>query len=115
MTSKPQTVLLAADLEPMEDADEFDSMEHESWWGETADWEHLSDQQFFLLEDGGFQDLILDVSEPHRVQLTQVLLSSPNVIANTPGRTTLVQHYITVNDLQDQYSTLYFVPTIFMK
>ena len=31
MTSKPQTVLLAADLEPMEDADEFDSMEHESW------------------------------------------------------------------------------------
>ena len=28
MTSKPQTVLLAADLEPMEDTDEFDSMEH---------------------------------------------------------------------------------------
>ena len=54
MTSKPQTVLLAADLEPMEDADEFDSMEYESWWGETADWEHLSAEQFFPLEDGGF-------------------------------------------------------------
>ena len=41
---------------------------------------------------------MLDVSEPQMVQLTQVLLSYPNVIANTPGRTTLVQHYITVGD-----------------
>ena len=37
-------------------------MEHECWSGETADWEHLSAEQFFPLEDGGFQDLTLDVA-----------------------------------------------------
>ena len=61
-----QTVLLAADLEPMEDANESGSTEHQSWSGEIADWEHLSAEQFFPLEDGGFQDLILDVLEPQR-------------------------------------------------
>ena len=34
MTPKPQTVLLAADLEPMEDANESGSMKHQSWSGE---------------------------------------------------------------------------------
>ena len=61
-----QTVLLAADLEPMEDANESGSTEHQSWSGEIADWEHLSAEQFFPLEDSGFQDLILDVPEPQR-------------------------------------------------
>ena len=56
-------------------------------------------EQFFPLEDGGFQDLTLDVPESQKAQLTQVLLSYPNVIATTPGRTTLVQHYITVGDV----------------
>ena len=52
----------AAEFEPEEDADESSSMEHECWSGETADWEHLSAEQFFPLEDGGFQDLTLDVA-----------------------------------------------------
>ena len=69
-------------------------MEHQSWSGEIAEWEHPSAEQFFPLEDGGFQDVILDVPEPQRAQLTRVLLSYPNVITTTPGRTTLVQHYI---------------------
>ena len=42
MTPKPQTVLLVADLEPMGDADESGSMEHQSWSAETADWGHPS-------------------------------------------------------------------------
>ena len=92
MTYKPQTVLFAADLEPicMEDADESGNIELESWSEETTDWEHLSAEQFFPLEDGGFQDFILYIPEPQRAQLTQVLLSYSNVIANTPARTTLV-------------------------
>ena len=71
----------------MEDAEKSGSMEHQSWSGEIAEW-----------EDGGFQDVLLDVPEPQRAQLTQVLLSYPNVITTTSGRTTLVQHYITVGD-----------------
>ena len=110
MTSKPQTVLVAADLEPMEDADKSGSMEHQSWSGEIADWEHPSAEQFFPLEDGGFQDVILDVPEPQRAQLTQVLLSYPNVITTTPGRTTLVQHYITVGDAVPVQQKPYRIP-----
>ena len=110
MTPKPQTVLLAADLESMGDADESSSMEHQSWSAEIADWEHPSAEQFFPLEDGGLQDVILDVLEPQRAQLTQVLLSYPNVITNTPGRTTLVQHYITVGDAVPVQQKPYRIP-----
>ena len=74
MTSKVQTDLLAADFEPLKDADESSSMEHEGSSGETADWEHLSAERFFSLLDGGFQDLTLDVPEPQKAQLTQPLL-----------------------------------------
>ena len=78
--------------------------------GEIADWEHLSAEQFFPLEDGGFQDSILDVPEPQRAQLTQVLLSYPYVITNTPGRTTLVQHYIIVGDAVPVQQKPYQIP-----
>ena len=57
----------------MGDADETGSMEHQSLSAEIADWEHPSAEQFFPLKDGGFQDLILDVPEPQRAQLIQVL------------------------------------------
>ena len=57
---------------------------------ERADWVQLGAEPFFPLGDGGVQDLTLDVSEPQE----KVLLSDPNVIANTPGRTTIVQHYV---------------------
>ena len=85
-------------------------MEHEGWSGETADWEHLSAEQFFQLEDGGFQDLTLDVPESQKAQLTQILLSYPNVIAATPARTTLVQHYITVGDTVPVQQKPYQIP-----
>ena len=39
--------------------------------------------------------MMLDVPEPQRGQLTKVLLSYLSVIANTPRRNTVVQHYIT--------------------
>ena len=42
MACYSQTVLLATDLEPVEDAGEFGSMEHEGWSDEIADWIHLS-------------------------------------------------------------------------
>ena len=80
LTSEPQTVLLVADFEPLEDADKFSSAEHGGWSGKTADWEHLSAKQFFPLEDGSFQEIMLAVLEPQKAQLTQVLLSYPNVI-----------------------------------
>ena len=102
--------MLAAEFEPQEDADEYSSMEHEGWSGETADWEHLSAEQFFPLEDGGFQDLTLDVPESQKAQLTQVLLSYPNVIATTPGRITLVQHYITIGDAVPVQQKPYQIP-----
>ena len=102
--------MLAADVEPLEDADESSHMEHEGWSGKTADWERLSAEQFFPLEDGGFQDLTLDVPEPQKAQLTQVLLAYPNVIATTPGRTTLAQHYITVGDAVPAQQKPYRIP-----
>ena len=37
-----QTVLLPTDLEPVEDAREFGSMEHGGWSDDIADWVHLS-------------------------------------------------------------------------
>ena len=112
LIEQPQKILLAADLEPIGDADGSSSMEHQSWSVEIADWEHpiASAEQFFPLEDGGFQDVILDVPEPQRAQLTQVLLSYPNVITTTPGRTTLVQHYITVGDAVPVQQKPYRIP-----
>ena len=95
----PQPVLLAADLETKEETPESSSGEHESWSEETSDWGHISAEQFFpLVENKGLQELMLDVPEPQRGQLTKVLLSYPGVIANTPGRATVVQHYNTAGD-----------------
>ena len=90
----PQPVLLAADLEMKEETPESSSGEHESWSEETSDCGHISAKQFFpLVENEGLQDMMLDVPKPQRGQLAKVLLSYPSVIANTPGRTTVVQHY----------------------
>ena len=54
--------------------------------------------------------MILEVTEPQRAQLTQILLSYPNVITNTPGKTTLVQHYITVGDAVPVQHKPYRIP-----
>ena len=73
MTSKPQTVFLAADFETKEEALESRTGEHESWPEETSDWWHINAERFFpLMENSGSQDLILDVPEPQRGQLTKV-------------------------------------------
>ena len=111
MTSKPQTVLLAADFETKEEALESSTGEHESWPEETSDWGHINAEQFFpLVENSGSQDLMLDVPEPQRGQLTKVLLSYPSVLANTPGRTTVVKHYITVGDAIPVQQKPYRIP-----
>ena len=111
MTSKPQTVLLAVDLETKEEALESSTGEHESWPNETSDWGHIHAEQFFpLVENSGLQDLMLDVPEPQTGQLTNVLLSYPSVIANTPGRTILVQYYITFGDAVPLQQKPYCIP-----
>ena len=55
-------------------------------------------EQFFPSEVTGTQDVILNVPEPQETELKQVLLCYPSVLAKTPGRTTLVKHYINVGD-----------------
>ena len=40
LIEQPQKVLLVADLEPIGDTDGSNSMEHQSWSAEIADWEH---------------------------------------------------------------------------
>ena len=92
MASKPQTVLLAADLETKEEALESSTGEHESWPEETSDWRHINAEQFFpLMENSGLTNFMLDVPEPQRGQLTKILLSYHSVIANTQERTTIVK------------------------
>ena len=112
ISSHSQAVLLAAGSEPKDDVEGPRSadLEHERWSGETAEWGQLDAEQFFPLENGGSQDLMLDVSEPQKSQLKQVLLSYPDVIANAPGRTTLVQHYINVGDTAPIQQKPYRVP-----
>ena len=71
MTSRLKTVMLTADLETEEEALESSTGEHESWPEETSDWGHINAEQFSLLvENDVLQDLMLDVPEPQRVQLT---------------------------------------------
>ena len=107
----PQPVLLVADLETEEETSESSSGEHESWSEEMSDWGHISAEQFFpLVENEGLQDMMLDIPEPQRGQLAKVLSSYPSVIANTPGRTTVVQHYITVGDAIPVQQKPYRIP-----
>ena len=58
----------------------------------------------------GAQELKLDMEEPKKGQLQEVLLSFPQVLANTPGRTNLVQHHISVGDASPIQQKPYRVP-----
>ena len=69
---------------------------------EEVNWGGPSDEQFFPLDVSGTQEVKLGIEQPKKGQLEEVLLCFPEVLADMPGRTTLVQHHIRVGD--DQYS-----------
>ena len=64
---------------------------------DTQYWQETSEEQFTPLEIDEFRNL--NVSEPQRGQLCEILLSFPQVLATQPGRTNLVQHLISVEDV----------------
>ena len=78
---------------------------------DTQYWQETSEEQFFPLEVDGVQEVNLNISEPQRGQLCEILLSFPQVLAIQPGRTILVQHFISVGDVtpiqQKPYRVLY--------
>ena len=101
ITPHPQAALLTTGSELQ---DEITSAENpEEWVGSST-------KLFFPVEDGGSQDVTLDLPEPQRVPLQQILLSLPRVLAKTPGRTTVVQHYINVGDAVPVQQWPYRVP-----
>ena len=106
--SPTQAVSLALDLEGS--VEELDDNGHTEY-PEEIGWSGPSDEQFFPLEVSGAQELRLDMEEPKRGELQGILLSFPQVLANTPGRTNLVWHHISVEDVlpipQKPYWVLY--------
>ena len=65
-------------------------------------------EQFFPSEVTGTQDVILNVPEPQeRVKTNSPV---PSVLAKTPGRTTLVKHYIKVGDAVSVQQKPYRIP-----
>jgi len=51
---------------------------------DTRCWQDSSEEQFFPLELDGVQEVNLNVSEPKRRQLCEILLSFPQVLATQP-------------------------------
>jgi len=60
-------------------------------WKTLKCWQDSSEEQFFPLELDGVQEVNLNVSEPKRGQLCEILLSFPQVLTTQPGRT---NHYL---------------------
>jgi len=52
----------------------------------------------------------LNISEPQMGQLCEILLSFPQVLSTQPGRTNLVQHFISVGDVTQIQQKPYRVP-----
>ena len=74
------------------------------------EWVGSSTELLFPAENAVSQDVTLDVSESQRVPIQQILLSFLRVLAKTPGRTTVVQHYINVGDAVPVQQRPYRVP-----
>ena len=109
MPSQPpiQTASLAFDLEgAMEELNDDEPTKY----SEEINWPGPSDEQFFPLEESGTQELRSDMEEPKRIQLQEVLLSFPAVLATTPGRTNLVRHHVSVGDAIPIQQKPYRVP-----
>ena len=85
MTPHPQAALLTTGSELQDEIANVENLEEQV---------RSSNELFFPAENGGSQDVTLDVSESQRVPIQQILLSFPRVLAKTPGRTTVVQHYV---------------------
>ena len=92
--SPPQTALLPVDHEFKDSTEKYSSTEQEGW-SEVGDYVKFS-EQFFSSEVTDVQDVILNVPEPQEMELKQILLCYLSVLDKTPGRTTLVKHYINV-------------------
>ena len=87
--------------------DELERVEQE----EIATWDGPSDEHFFPLELNGAQKVTLEMMEPQRGELHEILQSVPEVLATTPGRTHLVEHSVCVgNDVAPIQQKPYRVP-----
>ena len=94
----PSTQAVSLALDPEGTVEELDGNGHTEY-PEEMGWSGPSDEQFFPMEVSGAQKLKLDMEEPKRGELQGILLSFPEVLANIPGRTNLVQHHIRVGDV----------------
>ena len=104
-----QAAILAID--PEGTTEEVNDTDHEhAEYLEVVSWSGPSDEQFFPLKVSGAQEIKLDMEEPKKGQLQEVFLSFPQVLANTPGRTNLVQHHISVGDASPIQQKPYRVP-----
>ena len=95
MECHPQETLLATSSGLQDNAGELLSAENE---GPSEEWVRVYAEHFFPTEGSGSQDIVLDVSEPQRTQLQQILSSHPGVLAKAPSITTVAQHFINVVD-----------------
>ena len=66
---------------------------------DTQYWQKTSEEQFFPLEVDGGQEVNFTIPEPRRGQLCEIFLSFPQVLSTQPGRTNLVQHFISAGDV----------------
>jgi len=95
MSTQPRVKAASVAIHRVETGPEPDDEEEVEYWQES------NDEQFFLLEVVGTQELKLDAMEPQREQLSELLLSFPQVLATRPGRTNLVQHHISMGDVAE--------------
>ena len=107
MECHPQEALLATSSGLQDNVGELSIAEDE---GLSEEWVRVCAEHFFPTEGSGSQDIVLDVSEPQRTQLQQILSSYPGVLAKTPGRTTVAQHFINVGDAAPVQQWPYRVP-----
>ena len=101
MPSQPSVQAVSMAMGPVEAVPESE---------DTQYWQETSEEQFFPLEVDGVQEVNLNISEPQRGQLCEILLSFPQVLAVQPGRTILVQHFISVGDVTPIQQKPYRVP-----
>ena len=109
--SQPPIQAASLAMDPEGTVGEVNSTDHEqAEYLEEVGWSGPSDEQFFPLKVSGVQELELGMEEPKKGQLQEILQSFPQVLANTPGRTNLVQHHISIGDVSPIQQKPYRVP-----
>ena len=79
-------------------------------WAGVDTWDGPVDEHYFPLNLNGAQEFNLEVVEPRRGQLCELLLSVPEVLSTTPGRTQLVCHKICAGNTAPIQQKPYRVP-----